>query len=108
MNVEQAQEIIDFAEVVERKGFPQRSAEIWADILATMPIEKARVSVIGHYRNSTEPLMPGHLTRRQQAWEPSEWDLFKNNFDSAAHREKRFRAEAEQLGIDPDQILKKP
>ncbi|MGO2860622.1 MAG: hypothetical protein ACTIC1_05660 [Brevibacterium sp.] len=108
MNVEQAQEIIDFAEVVERESFPQRSAEIWADILATMPIDKARVSVIGHYRNSTERLMPGHLTRRQQAWEPTEWDLLKNNFDSAAHREKKFREEAEQLGVNSDQRLKKP
>lgn len=129
VNVEEAQEIIDFAETAERTIFPQRSAEVWAEILSTMPVEEARVAVVGHYENSTDRLMPAHLTRRQEAWKPDRsdfkptmkksdeggfTDLFDQMFaqpdpiESARIRESKFKAEAERLGVDPSSVLKKP
>ncbi|MGC3023340.1 hypothetical protein [Brevibacterium sp. FAM 24630] len=118
MNIDEVREIIEFAEMIEGKKFPTGAADAWLSIVEGIPVEEARVAVVTHFRQSTDHLMPAHITKLQESWEPTilddvgfegEADAFNFNRDPAKERkvrEEKFRADADELGIDPERMLK--
>lgn len=118
MDIDEVREIIEFAETIEGRKFPDGAVEAWCSVVADVPIEEARVAAAGHYRYSTEHLMPGHIESRRSGWEPSLIDdIYTDTSDSwmptrrdpekaRKIRDEKFRAEAKSLGVDPGEILK--
>lgn len=110
MNIEETREIINFASLMEGREFHPNAPEAWSMVLADVPVEEARIAVVLHYHESKDSLLPAHLNDQRKRWTPGLWD------DSVGQdgtqigrdeiRERKFKEDADRLGIDPSETLK--
>lgn len=129
MKIEEVRELIAFAGRIEGRPFPEHADLAWLSIVAHVPIEEARVAVVAHFNESTDHLMPAHITRWRESWEPSVLELYspseggtgspfedlfgqasteKSRPEAARIRKEKYKTEVERLGIDPNETLKSP
>lgn len=129
MNITEVREIIAFAEGIEGRLFPRDADTAWLSVVSSIPIEEARVAAAAHFSESTDHLMPAHITQWRRSWEPtpSDFPVRKSESDGGGFddlfsrmispkdpeetrriRESKFLAEAERLGLNPDQLLIQP
>ena len=72
MNRPEAAILLGVAAAFDQRTIGETDVTAWAEALARYDLEPCRRAVIGHYTETTDRIMPAHITRRIRAVRPED------------------------------------
>ena len=67
MTIEETVDLLTVAAAYDRRTVGEGDAIAWHAAIGDLPLDECRAAVIGHYADSTDWLMPGHVRKRVKA-----------------------------------------